>query len=146
MKTYNLDFQGYWKDANKTSLPSIPGVYIVSKGTLSINNKVTIEKIVYIGEAEDIHSRHNDKVHEHYKDFVKVCSGAEHVWYSCAKVLGGEEERKRVENAFIYKIQPAINEKGKDSFNYRKTVINSMGEHIGILDSFTVGRDWELYI
>lgn len=142
-KTYNLEFKGYYQD--KSGLPSDPGVYVVSKGTLNQNGFVSISEIVYVGEAEDINSRHNDSQHEHYNDFVKVCGGADHVWYSYTKVLGGETERKRVENALIYELQPKINSKGKQSFDYKKTTINSSGANIGIPNTFTIeDGGWEL--
>ena len=137
-KTYNLDFQGYWQDKNKGGLPKEPGVYAVYKGTLQNDNLVTLEKIVYIGEAEDIHDRHNLKEHEHYKDFVRVCGGADKVWYNAAKVLGGKDELLRVENALIYKIKPEINDKEKDSFNYQTTTVVSTGRHSFIPNSYTV--------
>lgn len=137
-KTYDLNFKGYWQDKNKSGLPHVPGIYCVYKGTLRPDGTVNLDKIVYIGEAEDINKRHNEKEHEHYKDFVRVCGGVEHVWYNAAEVLGGEDERKRVENALIYKIQPEINDKGKDSFNYPQTTINSKGNHHFIPNTFTV--------
>lgn len=137
-KTYDLEFKGYWQDKNKSGLPHIPGIYCVYKGTLQADDTVILDKIVYIGEAEDINERHNKKEHEHYKDFVRVCGGAEHVWYNAAEVQGGEHERKRVENALIFKIQPEINDKGKDSFNYPQTTINSKGDHFLIPNTFTI--------
>lgn len=144
-KTYDLDFNGYWQDKNKSGLPHVPGIYCVYKGTLQPGDTVLLDKIVYIGEAEDINSRHNDSQHEHYNDFVKVCGGVDHIWYSYAKVLGGETERKHVENALIYELQPKINNKGKQSFDYKKTTINSSGAKIGVPNTFTIeDGGWEL--
>lgn len=137
-KTYELEFKGYLQDKNKTSLPHVPGIYCVYKGTLLPDDTVELDKIVYLGEAEDINDRHNKREHEHYKDFVRVCGGADYVWYNAAEVLGGENERKRVENALIYKLQPEINDQGKDSFNYPQTTIKSKGDHCFIPDTFTV--------
>jgi len=138
VKTYNLDFAGYWRDKKKIGLPHVPGIYCVYKGNLQEDKTVALDKIVYIGEAEDINKRHNEKEHEHYKDFVRVCGGADHVWYSAAEVLGGEKERKRVENALIFRIQTEINDKGKDSFCYPETTMNSKGKHRYIPETFTV--------
>lgn len=140
-KTYDLDFIGYWQDKNKSDLPHVPGIYCVYEGILQIDKTVLLDRIVYIGEAEDINKRHNEKEHEHYKDFVRVCGGSDYVWYSAAEVQGGERERKRVENALIYKLQPELNDKGKDSFNYPKTTITSKGRHRFIPDTFTLGED-----
>jgi len=138
MKSYNLDFEGYWQDKAKSSLPEVAGIYVVYKGTLTEKDTVSLDKIVYIGEAEDINARHNDQEHEHYRDFVRECGGADHVWYSCAAVSGGETERKRVEAALIFELQPKINTSDKDSFNYPTTVVNSTGRHEYIPDCIVV--------
>lgn len=71
--------------------------------------------------------------------FVRECGGADHVWYSCAAVSGGETERKRVEAALIYELQPKINTSGKDSFNYPTTVVNSRGRHAYIPEQIVAG-------
>ena len=137
-KTYHLKFDGYWSDPNKNKLPGCAGVYVVSKGSLLESGKVEIEEIIYIEAAQNVYARHNDKEHEHYKDFIRVCGGVEYVWYSCAQISGGESERKRVENALIYRLQPVINDKGKDSFSFPDTTIYTEGENVGILKFFTV--------
>lgn len=126
MKEFTLDFDGYFIDMN--DLPTYGGVYCVYSGSYDPKtDKVFVEELVYIGEAENIQKRHTDG-HEHQKDFDKAVKGIPNgkVLYSTAKIEN-ENDRKRVENALIYHEQSDINSDGTDSFPYPSTRIVSSG-------------------
>ena len=57
-KTFNQEFEGYWRALNAGSLPKVSGIYAVQS---CIHNKkegtVSLKKLIYIGEAEDILDR-----------------------------------------------------------------------------------------
>ena len=131
-KTYNLDFKGYyWQD----NLPEEAGIYLTY--TVKFNaetREYDIDKLVYIGESDDIKGRQA----QHYDDgdYPQGVTLA----FSYALLLGGEDNRKRCEAALIYKVKPSWNKKGKLSFNYDATTVNSTGKHYGVPDTFTVYR------
>lgn len=52
MKKINLDFDGYWREINKNSIPSKSGVYCVYSCVYNSSNKtVSLKKLLYIGES-----------------------------------------------------------------------------------------------
>ncbi len=140
MKTYNLDFKGFYLDCDKNSLPKDAGIYCVysckyNKKTDIVCNLV----LLYIGESENINERHKDNNHEHYKDFCKALSAGETLCYSYA-LVSDDNDRLRCESALIYKMKPPINTQNKDEFLYKKTHIKTSGSSSGLAKDFTVGE------
>ena len=71
MKTINLDFDGYWREINKDGVPSQSGIYCVYSCTYNSNNgKVSIKKLLYIGESTDVHNRIAN--HDRLDDWKKI--------------------------------------------------------------------------
>jgi len=57
-KTIKIDFDGYWRDENKGSIPAQSGVYCVYECTRNVKEKnITIHKLIYIGESDDVKNR-----------------------------------------------------------------------------------------
>ena len=51
MKKITLDFDGYWKEANKDSIPRQSGIYCVYTCTYNATeHTVSIKKMLYIGD------------------------------------------------------------------------------------------------
>ncbi len=139
MKTYNLEFKGFYLDCRKnTALPQDLGIYCVysckyNKGKNTVGNL----KLLYIGESENINKRHKDNAHEHYEDFLNYLDEDETLCYSYV-LIGNEDDRKRCEAALIYEMQPPINEHGTDGFNYSPTHIVTSGCNSGLENDFIV--------
>lgn len=136
METYNLDFKGFYLDCDKNSLPKDAGIYCVysckyNKKTDRVCNLV----LLYIGESENINERHKDNNHEHYEDFLSYLDDDETLCYSYS-LIRNEDDRKRCEAALIYKMQPPINSKCKDSFDYQTTKIVTSGNNSKLCNSF----------
>lgn len=61
MKEYKLNFEGYWRNINKGGLPSYSGIYFVYRCIYNAqSNSVELVDIIYIGQADNIHDRHNN--------------------------------------------------------------------------------------
>ena len=58
MKKITLDFDGYWREANKDSIPRQSGIYCVYTCTYNATeHTVSIKKMLYIGESTNVHDR-----------------------------------------------------------------------------------------
>lgn len=63
-KTFNQEFEGYRRELNKSGLPTESGVYVVQSCTYNKETKkVSLQKLIYIGKADNI----NDRVNNHEK-------------------------------------------------------------------------------
>lgn len=115
MKRYNINFKGYRRDCNKSTLPKNSGIYIVyrcvyDQGT----DKVKLKKIIYIGQAQDLNQRLNN--HEKYPEFLSQCGTGEELCYAYADV--SLDDLDIVENALIFAQKPPLNSDLVDSFNH----------------------------
>ena len=67
--------------------------------------------------------------HERRNDFLSRLHRDENLFYSFANTDSlSENERLRVEAAFIYELQPPLNIKSTESFEYDDTVIHVIGD------------------
>ena len=139
MKEFTLDFDGYFIDMN--DLPTYGGIYLVYKGSYNPQtDKVDLDELIYIGEAENIKKRHTDG-HEHQDDFESEVENLENgrVIYATAEIAS-ETDRERVENALIYHHAPEYNIDGANSFNHPTTRVISVGAIEFLDDDFTQDR------
>jgi excinuclease UvrABC nuclease subunit len=136
-KEFNLSIKGYWRDEIKSSIPKHSGVYFVYEGTRDVKNKeVTIQKLIYIGEAGDVCDRISN--HEKYKLWLKHVGSGNMLYFSTCHVSASD--RDRVETAYIFKHQPPENTEHKDSFVFDETTIKSSGVTNQLDTSFTLQR------
>lgn len=139
MKTYNLEFKGFYLDCRKnTALPQDSGIYCVysckyNKGKNTVGNL----KLLYIGESENINKRHKDNAHEHYEDFLNYLDEDETLCYSYV-LIGNEDDRKRCEAALIYEMNPPINEQSTVSYSYPETHLIISGKTNCLTENFTI--------
>ena len=135
-QTFNQEFKGFVREPNKGSLPSTGGIYCVHECTYNTSEStVTLHKIIYIGESEDINDRVNN--HERLKDWQKHVRAGNELCYSYTTI--GSNDRERVEAAFISHHRPIENTEYKDSFPFDKTIVKSSGR-IGLLQDFFVAN------
>ena len=124
IKTVNLTFHGSLSDSDRSYMPSYGGVYIVYRGIWSEKDRLFFcREIVYIGQADDIKSRHEH--HEYHQDFLSQCRQGEIVFYSFAEV--NLEDRDIVEAALIYHTRPKLNRIELDQFPYPPIRVVSTG-------------------
>ena len=129
MKTIELPYDGYWK---KESLPTYSGLYYVFATKFTQEGKLTGKRLIYIGEADSIHKRHNGtkeepQEHEHLQDFIDELQDGEELCYATSKYDGSGKDRKMIESAMIYAIKPAVNIKNTVTYNDEPVRIDLKG-------------------
>lgn len=113
--TYQLIFNGYWREINKAGIPKESGIYMIYRCNYNaMTNTVDLKDIIYIGQAED----GNERVctHDKLPDFKRELKEGEELCYAFAEV-----EKKVldvVENALVFMQKPKLNDYLKDSYNY----------------------------
>lgn len=124
-KTINLNFNGYWREVNKSGIPSSSGVYAVyvCRYNPPPENYVTLDKLIYIGEAEDVNDRISN--HEKWEEWREEVPAGSEISFSFAGVTS--PDRERAECALIYHHKPTCNDECKDSFPYEDTTVVSTG-------------------
>lgn len=124
IKSYSLNFNGYWREINKNGIPSKTGIYLVYRCVYDAkNNTVGLKDIIYIGQAENIHDRIAN--HERLEDFKSQLIKGEELCYSVAEVSASDLDV--VENALIFAQKPVLNEQLKDTFNYGAVTVKVDG-------------------
>jgi len=136
-KQFDLEFEGYWLEFGKNSVPAKSGVYCVyvckhNKKT----DKISIRDLVYIGESGNVRKRLSD--HELQDDWESHLRSSETLCYSYAPVTSAY--RERVEAALIFKHQPEVNTEYNNSFPFDKTTITTSSANRELLTKFTVER------
>lgn len=136
-QAYSIDFDGYWRDQNKASIPAQSGIYCVYECTRNIAEKtVAIHKLIYIGEADDVCDRLAS--HEKYELWVKHVRRGNELCFSFGHV--GAMIRPRCEAAMIYRHKPPVNTEYVDSFPFDRTTIELSGSIELLIPNFTVNR------
>lgn len=138
MKEISLDFIGYKRDCNKSSLEDKSGIYCVYCCAYnSSNDKVSLKKLLYIGEADSIHDRLEN--HEQYSTWESYLKSGEELCYTRAFISG--DDKFRAEAALIYKHKPPVNIEHKDHFGYPDTKMVLTGRTALLTTTFTVFDD-----
>lgn len=123
MKTYNLNYEGYFVD--KDDLPHYAGLYSVYTGsTDTTKREVYLRELIYIGESEDIYGRHHP--HNKQVEFDAELRKGEILIYATAHHA---EDRVRIQDALIYKVKPKLNGLATQSFNHPETELFVTGKH-----------------
>ena len=126
MKTIELQFKGYFREANKSSIPNVSGVYCVYSCVYNETNKsVSIKSLLYIGESKDLHDRIAN--HDRLEDWMSSLLKGQILCYSYSKVQ--DADRERAEAALIFTVQPEFNDEHKDQFIYEDTEIKTNGKN-----------------
>jgi len=140
VKTIELNFDGYWREVNQAHMPASSGVYLVyvcrynepkdkeSQGT------VTLDKLIYIGEAEDVKDRISK--HEKWPEWRKKIPQGSEICFSFAGITS--PDRERAEAALVFYHKPQCNDEYVDSFPFEDTTIISTGRCKFIVSPITV--------
>ena len=134
--TYRLEFDGYWRDGREDALPSCSGIYCVYGAVYnSPTNTVTLKRLLYIGQSENIHERHRN--HESKPMWRKELNSEEGLFYSVAPLA--REELLICEAALIVKHHPPCNLKSQEFFPYGETHVMTAGRNALLSPDFMVG-------
>ena len=91
-------FDGYWREANKDSIPRQSGIYCVYTCAYNATeHTVSIKKMLYIGESTNVHDR--IATHDRLDDWKKKLTANETLCYSFAPISG--DDRIRAEAASV---------------------------------------------
>lgn len=135
MKKINLTFDGYWREIKKNGIPIKSGIYCVYSCTYnSTENTVSINKLLYIGESENVHDRIAN--HDRLEDWKNELCANETLCYSFAPING--DYRIRAEAALIFKHKPPMNEEYVNNFPYNDTEILLSGKTALLTTNFLV--------
>ena len=134
-KTFNQEFEGYRRAVNVGSLPKVSGIYTVQS---CVHNKkegtVSLKKLIYIGEAEDIHDRVLN--HEKWMEWEKHLKINEELCFNFTRIESAH--RERVEAALINSNQPPVNTEYKHSFPFDTTHVNASDRYSLLKQRITV--------
>jgi len=136
-QAFSLNFDGYWREVKKGSIPDKSGVYCVYACTYDQQAKnLSIRMLIYIGEADNVRAR--IAAHERQEDWEAHLQDGEVLCYSCAPSAAAN--RERCEAALINEHQPPENTEYKDAFPFDTTTINTTGKNKCLKATFTVLR------
>ena len=115
MRTYSIQFDGYWLEQNKANVPERSGVYLVYRGKYDqVEKIVKLYEIIYIGQSVDMRQRIVS--HDHLDKFKKTLENGETLCYSCASV--DENDLDIIENALIIAQKPRLNDYKQSGLNF----------------------------
>lgn len=140
MKEISLDFEGYWREVNKAGIPTRSGIYLVyvckynKPSDEKQRGSVTLKKLIYIGEAENVNERISD--HEKWPEWREEVPQGLEICFSFAAITS--PDRERAEYALIYHHKPICNDECKESFPFEDTKVVSKGQCVLITSPITV--------
>ena len=143
MVTYELCFQGVWDTEATDHIPEYQGIYGVHIGsppTSLVVDTPSIDKLIYIGMAENIKTRVFAPSHHKWDDWHRRLGHNQQIYFTTAPFapFWSESDRNRVEAAMIFHHQPVCNDNGKDSFGYDTTAVNTSGLNFNMSSQFQV--------
>lgn len=139
-KTISLEFDGYWREVNKASVPARSGIYLVYVCRYNkLQKKVTLDELTYIGEADDVRDRIEN--HEKWPKWRQRVPEGSEICFSFAGVTS--PDRERAEAALIYYHKPPCNDEYIDSFPFEDTTVQSTGECALLSSSIAVSKTME---
>ena len=99
-------------------------------------NRVSIRKLLYIGESANVQNRAAG--HERRQDWNRELLCGEVPCFSAALMIAPVSDRLRTEAAMIHHHKPRCNEKHVRSFPYQQTTISTSGGDEQLSPRFTV--------
>lgn len=138
VKSYALEFDGYWRQPNVGSLPGKSGIYGVYACIHdSAQGTVSLQRLLYIGEAANVRDRVMN--HDRWQDWKRKLKVGETICVNAAPI-SPDADRQRAEAAMIFKHKPACNTDYVDTFPFDTTSITTSGKNALMQAAFTVNR------
>ena len=140
-KNYSLTYDGYWREIHINSIPSQSGIYSVYACKYNESKKtVSIRKLIYIGESENVNRRING--HEKRHDWRRHLQSGEVLCFNFAPI---NVDRVRTEAAMIHHHKPPVNTEYVNSFPYDATTMQTSGMNAFLDARFTVYQKQHAY-
>ena len=134
VQSYQLQFDGYWREPNKGGIPEASGIYCVYTSKYnSHSDKVALNKLVYIGESQNVRERIAN--HEKWPNWRRHLRPGEEIAFNFAPIISG---RERAEAAMINWHKPQENSEYVTEFPYDRTTITTSGKNALLTGNFTV--------
>lgn len=134
---YSLEFDGYWREPNKGSIPAESGIYCVFSCVHNVPDKtVALKKLIYIGESDDVNAR--VAYHDRLSDWRKHIKQGEALCYSFCPVPS--TNRIRCEAAMIFKHKPPVNTEYTQAFPFDQTTLSLTGKTTLLYTSYSIQR------
>lgn len=135
-RTYQLPFDGYWREGKTGGIPAASGIYSVYVCTYdAAASTVDLKKLVYIGESENVRNRIAG--HEKWPRWRRHVGIGQELCFNYAPITA---DRERAEAAMIFEHKPPENTEYVDSFPYDTTTIVTSGRNALLRPQFTVYR------
>lgn len=136
LRSYSLDFDGYWREPNVAGLPAASGIYPVYACTYdAVGQTVSINRLLYIGESGNVRERISN--HECWPTWKRYLRQGEVICISAA-LVAPEADRQRAEAAMIFHHKPPANTEYVDEFPFDTTTITTSGRNAKLTPKFTV--------
>jgi hypothetical protein len=136
-QSYEIEFEGYWREPNKGNVPSKSGIYCVYGAVHNEAEKnVSLKKLIYIGESGDVKTRLAN--HEKLEEWKKHLKQGEVLCYSFGAVPSAS--RVRCEAALIFHHEPPVNTEYAEAFPHDKTSLTLTGKTALLKTSVVVLR------
>lgn len=118
IKSYSLNFKGYWREVNKGGVPAESGIYMVYRCVYNQErDTVRLLDIIYIGKSsQDGGVRARLASHEKQSEFEAQLQSGEELCYAFAPV--NDADLDVVENALVFAQKPILNDELKNHFNH----------------------------
>ena len=130
MVDITMVFEGFWREPNKAWITPCAGIYCVYACTyLSDVQKVYLERLLYIGQSENV----NDRIvaHEQWPLWKAYLQPSQELCYSVAEVQQSAI-RDICEAALVYETKPPCNDVLKDHYTKEEAKLSLSGA-IGLL-------------
>lgn len=135
MRSYNLNFNGYWLESAFSSVENCSGIYVFQECYYDYStNTVSLKRILYIGQAKNC----NERICKHDKipEFKKGISQGNQLCITYCKCESNDLDI--IENALIYYYKPPYNDNCLDTFEYETTSIICTGRYSLLRQSVNV--------
>jgi hypothetical protein len=132
---FDLEFEGYWTEKTKGTIPSLGGIYCVYEGSYGPEKEgVAIRRLIYIGESNDV----NQSV-SYYKNWDRWRRHVGRGNDLCFSIAPLESTfRRRVKAALVFQHKPPLNQEFKESFPFDGTTISGRGKTALLNTHFTL--------
>ncbi|KKK85212.1 hypothetical protein LCGC14_2775570, partial [marine sediment metagenome] len=132
-----IEFEGYWRDQNKSGVPLISGLFCVYECTHDKQEKtVSLNKLLYIGEADNARDRIAN--HEKYNQWKKHVESGNTLCFTFGAIRSLNRERCKA--AMICEHKPPENTEYKNSFPFDHTKVILSGKTAFLTEAFAFNR------
>jgi excinuclease UvrABC nuclease subunit len=136
-QSFDISFDGYWRDEKKGSVPASSGIYCVYSCVYDKSKKtVDLKKLIYIGQSADVKKRLAN--HDKYDAWKKHVVAQGELCFTFALVTS--QNLDRCEAAMIFKHKPVENSDYLNSFPFDRTTISLKGKIEFLEPTYTLDR------